>query len=140
MFDLFMYETFHCKVYCTCSESQNKEEFFKNCLNFFLYSQTSTSQGNTDILPGNTGYSLYSPVSGAVQSVASTTQGKHKFNIVHFLHNYSKSAVLNTNCLHNVYLFLPHLSASVFGHLQEACCSFDVCCLYVNVFANSLQI
>jgi hypothetical protein len=117
-----------------------KKPFFKNCLKSFLYSETSISQGNTDIQPGNTGYSLYSPGSGEVQSVASTKQGKHKFNIVHFLHNYSISAVLNTNCLHNVYLFLPHLSALVFDHLHKACCSFDVCCLYVNVFGNSLQI
>jgi len=28
MFDLFTDETFHCKVYCTCSESLNKEIFF----------------------------------------------------------------------------------------------------------------
>jgi hypothetical protein len=72
--------------------------------------------------------------------VASTKHGKDKFNIVHFLCNYSTSTVLNTNWLHNIYLVLQHLSASVYGHLHRACCSFDVCSLYVNIFGNSLQI
>ena len=71
--------------------------------------------------------------------MASTKHGKDKFNIVHFLYNYSISTILNTNLSHNVYLFLRHLSASVFGHLRGVCCSF-VCSLYVNVFGNSLQI
>ena len=86
MFDLFMDETFHCKWYCTCSESLNKEIFLKNCLKSILYSQTSVSQGHTDILAGNSGYSLYSPGSGEVQAVACTEHGKHKCNIVHFLY------------------------------------------------------
>ena len=72
--------------------------------------------------------------------MACTEHGKHKLNTVHFLHNYSTSAVLNTNWLHDVYLFLKHPSVLVFGHLHEACCSFNVCSLYVNVFGNSLQI
>jgi len=71
--------------------------------------------------------------------LASTKHGKDKINIVHFLYNYSTSTVLNTNLLHNVYLFLPHLSASDFGHLHGAR-SFDVCSLYVNVFGDSLWI
>jgi len=83
--------------------------------------------------------SLYSSGSGEVQAVACTEHGKDKFNIVHFLYNCSISTVLKTNLSHNVYLFLPHLSASVFGHLRAVCCSF-VCSLYVNVFGNSLHI
>jgi len=71
--------------------------------------------------------------------VASTNNGKNKFNIVHFLCKYSIPAVLNTNLLH-VYLFLPHLLVSAFHYLCGACCSFDVCSLYVNVIGNSLQI
>jgi hypothetical protein len=62
---------------------------------------------------------------GEVQAVASTKQGKEKLNTVHFLCNYSTSTVLNTNLLQDVYLFLPHLSASVFGHLRKACCSIN---------------
>ena len=90
------------------------------------------------ILAGNTGYSLYSCGPGEVQAVATTEQGKDKFNIVHFVCNCSISAVLNTNLLDNVQLFLPYLLASVFGHLQGARRSF-VCAVYVNVFGNSLQ-
>jgi hypothetical protein len=68
--------------------------------------------------------------------VACTKHSKDKFNIVHFLYNYITSTILNTNLLHYVYLFLQHLSASVFFYLQGACCSFDVCNLYVNVFGK----
>ena len=35
-------------------------------------------------------------------------------------------------------LFLPHLLASVFGHLHGACCSVAVCSLCVNMFGDSL--
>ena len=75
--------------------------------------------------------------------MASTEQGKHKFNTVHFLYNCSISAVLNTNWLYNVYLFLPHLSASVFGHLNGVCCSFVVyssCQLIWQQFADVVKI
>ena len=112
--------------------------FLKNCSKSILQSQNFVSQGQT-YTAGNTGYSLYSCGPGEVQAVASTEQGKDKFNIVHFLCNCSISAVLNTNLLDNVQLFLPHLLASVFGHLHGARCSVDVCSLYVNVFGNSLQ-
>jgi len=83
---------------------------------------------------------LYSSGSGDVQVLTCTEQGEDKFNVVHFVWNCITSTVLNTNLLHNVYLFLQYLSASVFGHLHGADCSFDVCSLYVNVFGNSLQI
>jgi hypothetical protein len=72
-----------------------------------------------------------------VQALASTKHGKEKSNIVHFLYD-STSTVLNTNLLHNVYLFLPNLSASDDGHLHGPCCSFDVCSIYVNIFGDSL--
>ena len=35
MSDLFMYETFHCKRYFTCSESHNKDFFLKTALSPF---------------------------------------------------------------------------------------------------------
>ena len=112
--------------------------FLKNCSKSILQSQNFVSQGQTDILAGNSGYSLYSSGSGEVKEVASTKHGKDKFNIVHFVCNCITATILNSNLLHNVYLFLPHLSASVFGHLCGACCSF-VCSLYVNIFGNSLH-
>jgi len=58
MFDLLMDETFHCKRHFTCSEYQNKGFFFKNAQNPFP-SQISLSQGHTDIVAGNSGYSQY---------------------------------------------------------------------------------
>ena len=111
-----------------------KISFLKNCSKYILWSQISVSQGHTDIAAGNSGYSLYTSGLGQVQAVASTEQGKHKFNTVHFLYNYSISAVLNTNWLYNVYLSLPHLLASVFGHLNGVCCSFDVCSLCQRIW------
>jgi hypothetical protein len=84
--------------------------------------------------------SLYSSGSGEVQAVAACTEhGKDKLNIVHFLYNCSISTILNTNLSDNVYLFLPHLLASVFGHLYGVCCSY-MCSLYGNVFGKSLHI
>ena len=82
---------------------------------------------------------MYSSGSGQVQAVASTKHGKDKFNIVHFLCNYSISTILKTYLSHNVYLFHRHISASVFGHLRGVCCPV-VCSLYVTVFGNSLHI
>ena len=50
--------------------------FLKNCSKSILQSQNFISQGPTDILAGNTGYSLYSSGPGQVQAVASTGHGK----------------------------------------------------------------
>ena len=129
----------HCITSGTAHAVSHKlqNSFLKNCSKSILQSQTFVSQGQTDIGAGNTGYSLYSSGPGQVQAVACTGLGKDKLNIVHFLCICSISAVLNTNFLHNVYLFRPSLSASVFGHLCGAC-SF-VCSLYVNIFGNSLH-
>ena len=80
---------------------------------------------------------LHTSGCGEVQAVASTEHSKDKFNIVHFLCNCSIATVLNTKLLHNVYLFLSHISASILGHLNGVCCSF-VCSLYVNIFGISL--
>jgi len=101
-----MDDTFHCKCYFTGSESQYKEFYLKNYSKSILQSEISVSQGHTDILAGNCGYSLHSSGSGDVQAVACTEQGKEKFNIVHFVCNCITSTVLNTNLLHNVYSFL----------------------------------
>ena len=111
-----------------------KIAFFKNRSKSLIYSLISVSQGHTDIPAGNTGYSLYSSASGEVQAMACTEQGTDKFNVVPFLCNCSTQYQL----LHNVYLFLPNLLASVFGHLHAACCSVAVCSLCVNVFGDSL--
>ena len=108
--------------------------FLKNCSKSILQSQNFVSQGQTDIEAGITGYSLYSFGPGQVKAVACTEHGKDKFNIVHFVCNCSISAVLNTNFLHNYYLFLPRLLASVFGHLCGA--GSFLCSLYVNIFVT----
>ena len=68
--------------------------------------------------------------------MACTEQGEDTFNVVQFLCIYITSTVLNTKLLHDVYLFLPHLSASVFDHLHGAHCSFDVCRLNFNIFGK----
>ena len=135
-----MDDTFHCKWYFACSESQNKEFYPKNYSKSILQSEISVSQGHTNILAGNYGYSLHLSGSGEVQAVACTEQGIAKFNIVHFVCICSISTVHNSNLLHNVYLFLWQLLASVLGHFHAARCSVDVCSLYVNVFGNSLYI
>jgi len=106
--------------------------FLKNCSKSILQSQNFVSQGQTDIGAGNTRYSMYSSGPGQVQAVACTGHGKDEFNTVHFLYNCSISAALNTNWLHNVYLFLPRLSASVFGHL---CGAFVLlCAVYMSTY------
>jgi hypothetical protein len=113
-----------------------KISFLKNCLKSNLQSQIYVSQGHTDIPAGNSGYSLHSSGSGVVQAVASLLNMVRTKNLI--LYIFCETAVLNTNLLHDIYLFLPDLSASVFGHLHGAGCSFDAYNLYVNVFGNSL--
>ena len=70
--------------------------------------------------------------------MASTEHGKDKFNAVHFCAT-TVHLQYSIPMLHNVCLFLPHLSASDFGHLHGAC-SVDVFSLYANIFGNSLLI
>ena len=128
----------HCIASGTAHAVSHKLQisFLKNCSKSILQSQNFVLQGQTDIGAGNTGYSMYSSGPGQVQAVACTGHGKDKFNIVHFVCNCSISAALNTNFLHNVYLFLPRLSASVFGHLCGA--SSFVCSLCQHI-CNSLH-
>ena len=82
-------------THCTASGTAHvvsykiKKPFLKNCSKSILWSQISVSQGQTDIWAGNSGYSLYSSGLGEVQAVACTDHSKDKFNIVHFLCNYS---------------------------------------------------
>jgi len=117
----------HCTANSTAHAVSHKLQisFLKNCSKSMFYNQISVSQEHTDILAGNSGYSLHSSGPGEEQTVIATKQGKDKFSIAPFLCNSSISAVLNANLLHNLYLFLPHLLGA---------CSFDVCSLCVNVF------
>jgi hypothetical protein len=135
-----MDDAFPCKWYCTCSESQYKYFLFSKLLEIHSLKSNFCFTRHTDIPAGNSGYRLYSSRAGEVHGVVCTEHSRDKFNIVHFLYNYSISTVRNTNLSHNAYLFLRYLSASVFGHLHVVCSSFDVCSLYVDVFGNSLII
>jgi len=55
----------------------------KKCSKSILYGEIFVSRRQTDIQASNSGYSLYSSGSGDVQELASTKNGKDKFNIVH---------------------------------------------------------
>jgi hypothetical protein len=68
--------------------------------------------------------------------LASTKHSKDKFNNCTFsVQLHFTSTIFNTNLLHSVYLFFPHLSASVFGHLHGV-----FVLLMCAVFGNSLHI
>jgi hypothetical protein len=80
MSDSLMDETFHCKWYCTCSESQNKD-----LLSLKLLKIHSLQSNFCFTRTGNSGYSLYSSGSWELQAVASTEHGTVKFNPLPYL-------------------------------------------------------
>ena len=94
----------------------------KKCSKSILYGEIFVSRRQTDIQASNSGYSLYSSGSGDVQELASTKNGKDKFNIVHVQYT------IPTGCTFGLH-FLATFVAPY---------SVDMCS--VNVFGNSLQI
>ena len=72
---------------------------------------------------------MYSAGSGE----ASTEHGKDKFNIVHFLCNYSISTILNTNLSHNVYLFLRHVRPQFLAIFVEFVVLL-MCAVYMSMY------
>ena len=110
--------------------------FLKNCSKSILQSQNFISQGQTDILAGNTGYSLYSSGQGRYKNWPLLNMVKT--NVILYISCTTAvylQLLIPTGCtmfIYSSHIFQPQFLA-IFVELVL------LCAVYVNIFGNSLH-